>query len=246
MSDINIFGEVHIEARPYNIVLVKNKAKQTQMMIQTAQSRSIENIKLTLHKTIDTQGERTYGCCMLPDGRMAFTFCYDQTVKVFSDNKLKDFGVKLPADAFDLVYISKDNTLAVTSGLSFNQCITIIDLERKEIKKTISLDLFNYGIAQKDNRLIYSDNDKGIRMINLYDESTSDIVRQKMPRYCYIATFRDKIYHTNTETNNVTCYNLQGQLQWRFQNESVLNYPQGIDVDNNGNVYMVGAIHTTL
>ncbi|CAC5415406.1 unnamed protein product [Mytilus coruscus] len=113
-------------------------------------------------------------------------------------------------------------------------------MKRKQIKETISLDSYNYGIALKDNQLIYSGYDKGIRMINLYDESISDIVRDNMPSECYIVTFRDNIYHTNNETNTVTCYNLQGEIQWNFQNKSVLMSPRGIDVDTDGNVYVVG------
>ncbi|CAG2201114.1 unnamed protein product [Mytilus edulis] len=231
MSDIKSFGEVHIEAKPYDIVLIEKKAQQAQMMIQ---SRSIENLKLMLHETINIQGEYIYGCCMLLDGRMAFTCCFEQTVNVFSDKGLQDFEVKLPVHPFDIVYISEDNTLAVTSDTS--RCITIIDVERKQIKKTISLDSSSYGIALKDNRLIYYVGNKGIRMINLNDESTSDIVRDKMLTGCSIATFKDKLYHTNDGKNTVTCYNLQGQLQWKFQNEGVLQKPQGIDVDNDGNV----------
>ncbi|XP_052060333.1 uncharacterized protein LOC127700733 isoform X2 [Mytilus californianus] len=239
-SCINSLGEVQIEAKPYDIVLIKKKAKQAQMMIQTAQLRSIENIKLTLYNTIGTKGERIYGCCMLPDGRMAFTFFNEETVKLFNEKGLKDFEVKLPAEAFDLVYINEDNTLAVTSGPSINQCIVIVDLVKKQIKKTISLDSCNYGIALNDNRLIYSGGDKGIRMINLYDESTSEIVGDIMPNYCYTATFKDKIYHTNIKTNTVTCYNLQGDLQWTFR-KGILKNPKGIDVDNDGNVYVVGS-----
>ncbi|CAC5397247.1 unnamed protein product [Mytilus coruscus] len=61
-----------------------------------------------------------------------------------------------------------------------------------------------------------------------------------MSSHCYVATFRDNIYHTNNETNTVTCYNLQGKIQWTFHNKSVLKSPLGIDVDNDGNVYVVG------
>ncbi|CAG2201116.1 unnamed protein product [Mytilus edulis] len=235
MPDIESLREVHIEAKQYDIVLVEKKAKQAQMMIQ---SRSIYNIKFTIHKTIDNLVKYIYGCCMLSDGRMAFTFYFKQTVNVFSDKGLQDFRVNLRVHPFDIVYIREDNTLAVSSDSS--KCITIIDLERKQIKKIISIDSCIFGIALKDNRLIYSGRDKGIRMINPFDESTSDIVRDKMPNDCYIATFRDKIYHTNIETNTVTCYNIQGRLQWTFQNMSVLKHPKGIDVDNDGNVYVAG------
>ncbi|XP_071128587.1 transcription intermediary factor 1-beta-like [Mytilus edulis] len=100
MSDIKSFGEVHIEAKPYDIVLIEKKAQQAQTMIQT---RSIENLKLTLHETINIQGECISGCCMLLDGRMAFTFYYKKTVKVFSDKGLQDFEVKLRVHPCDIV-----------------------------------------------------------------------------------------------------------------------------------------------
>ncbi|CAC5397268.1 unnamed protein product [Mytilus coruscus] len=240
MSNIISFGEVHIESKPRDIVLIKRKAKQAQMMVPTVQLRSIENMKLEIHKTINTKGEYIYGCCMLSDGRMAFSYNFDKTVKVLSDKGSKDFELNMSCKPVDIVFNSEDNTLAVTSGNSDKKCITIIDLKRKQIKKTISLDSCNYGIALKDNQLIYSTYDRDIRMINLDDESISDVVRDKMSSHSYVATFRDNIYHTNNETNIVTCYNLQGKIQWTFQNKRVLMYPYGIDVDNDGNVYVVG------
>ncbi|XP_052065729.1 uncharacterized protein LOC127705450 isoform X1 [Mytilus californianus] len=240
MSDIKCFGEVRIEAKSCDIVLIRKKAKQAQMMVPTVQSRSIENITLTKQKTINTQGDCITGCCMLSDGRMAFTYYFDCKVIILNMKGITDFEVKMPCNVFDIVYISEDNTLGVTSGGSGKTCITIIDLEKKQIKKTISLDSTNYGITLKDNGLVYSAHNKGIRMINLHDESISDVVRDKMPSNCYIATFRDNIYHTNYQANTVTCYNLQGEIQWTFKNESVLEKPRGIDVDSDGNVYVVG------
>ncbi|XP_071121518.1 putative autophagy-related protein 11 [Mytilus edulis] len=240
MSNIISFGEVHMESKSCDILLIKKKEKQAQMMVPTAQSRSIENIKLTEHKTINTQEKYIYGCCMLPDCKLAFTYYNEQRIKVFNNKGSKDFVMKMPCNPFDVVYNSEDNTLAVTSGWSEKKCITIIDLERKQIKKTISLDSYIYGIALKDNRLIYSAEDKGIRMVKLSDESISDVVREPMPSQCYVATFRDNIYHTNRSSHAVTCYNLQGDTQWKFLNESVLKSPYGIDVDSDGNVYVVG------
>ncbi|XP_076115854.1 uncharacterized protein LOC143083478 [Mytilus galloprovincialis] len=246
MSDIESFGEVNIEAKHCDIVLTKKKAKQAQVMVPqlTVQSRSIRNIKLTIHKIINTK-ENVFSCCILPDDRTVFTFFIESTVKVFNNKGLKGFKVKMPCEPFDIVYISQDNTLAVTSGGSEKNCITIIDLARKKIRKIITLDSHNYGIALKDNRLIYSGYDKGICMINMYDESTRDIhdiVKDAMPSESYIATLRDNIYYTNNVTNVVTCCNLKGEIQWTFQNESVLKSPRGIDVDSDGNVYVVGIL----
>ncbi|CAC5416840.1 unnamed protein product [Mytilus coruscus] len=208
------------------------------MLVPTVQSRSIENIKVTTQKTINTQEVSTYGCCMMSNGRLAFTSYFK--VIIFDMNGLKEFELRMPCVAYDIVNISEDNALAVTSGASAKTCISIIDLERKQIKKTIPLDSENYGITLKDNRLVYSTYDKGIRMINLLDDSKGEIVRVATPSDCYTATFRDKIYHTNRETSTVTCYNLQGEIQWTFLNKSVLKNPRGIDVDSDGNVYVVG------
>lgn len=104
--------------------------------------------------------------------------------------------MKLPCNALDTAYNVDDNTLAVTTVFSYKRCIIIIDMEKKQIKKAITLDSNSYGVALKDSRLIYS-GDRGIRMINPYDDSISDIIRDERSLDCYIATFGNKIYHTN-------------------------------------------------
>ncbi|CAG2218669.1 unnamed protein product [Mytilus edulis] len=216
MSNIKSFGEVQIETKPCDIVLSRKKTTQAQIMVPNVQTRSIENIKLEMHKTeVATEGRYVYGCCLIPDGRMAFTYYNYCKVSVFSDKGSKDFEVKMPCDVYDILYISKDDTLAVTSGGSSQHCIFIINVERKQITKTITLDSYIYGIALRENELIYYN--KGIRMINLSDESSTQIVRDEMPSNCYIATFRNQIYHTNSETHAVTCYDQQGKPQWTFK-----------------------------
>ncbi|XP_071121594.1 uncharacterized protein [Mytilus edulis] len=240
ISDIRSFGEVRIESKPCDIVLIKKKARQAQLMIPIVPTKSIENIKLTVHKSIDTQGNTIFGCCILPDDRLVFTYYSVKQLKVYSNKGSKDFEIKMSCKPFDIVYIREDNTLAVSSNNP--STITIINLETKQMMKSIALGSEIYGIDLKDNQLIYSGKDKGIRMINLNDESISDLVREAMASGCYTATFRDNIYHTNNATYTVTCYNLHGKLLWTFHNESVLKSPHGIDVDNDGNVFVVGYI----
>ncbi|XP_071123686.1 uncharacterized protein [Mytilus edulis] len=158
LTDIKSFGDIHIEAKPCEIVLTWKKTRQSQIIVPVLQTRSIENIKLKLNNTIKNIGNRIFGCCSLTDGRMAFTYYNESAVKVFSDTGFKVFEVKTPCYAFDVVYISQDNALAVTSGCSPKKCITIIDLEKKVIKKTITLDSYNYGITLKDVLLGFSAN----------------------------------------------------------------------------------------
>ncbi|CAG2206908.1 unnamed protein product [Mytilus edulis] len=60
--------------------------------------------------------------------------------------------------------------------------------------------------------------------------------QDEIPSDCYIATYQNKIYHTNSGTNDVICYDQHGKLEWTFQNENLLKDPRGIDVDSDGNV----------
>ncbi|XP_071121527.1 uncharacterized protein MAL8P1.12-like [Mytilus edulis] len=238
ISDIRRFGEVRIESNPCDIVLIKKKVRQAQLMVPIVSTKSIENIKLTIHKSVETQGNHIYGCCILPDDRLVFTYYLAQQLKVFSVKGSKDFEIKMPSDPVDIVYIREDNTLAVSSNSP--DTITIINLETKQMMKSIALDSEIDGISLKGNQLIYSVRGIGIRMIDLTDESISDLVREALTSCCYTATFRDNIYHTNNQKDTVTCYNLHGKLLWTFNNESVLKSPHGIDVDNDGNVFVAG------
>ncbi|CAG2223137.1 unnamed protein product [Mytilus edulis] len=176
---------------------------------------------------------------MMSDGRMAFSD-FKNTVKVFNTKGLEDFQVKMPHYGFDIVHNNVDNTLAVTSDSHRISCITIIDIETTQIKKCIALPSSNYGIALNENRLIYVGHKWGIYEINPLNESITDIVRNETASDSYIATFRDKIYLTNWRKNTVTCYNLQGNILWTFQKNGVLANPHGIDVDEIGNLYVVG------
>lgn len=233
-GDIREFGCVIIEKKPCNLIMRWKKDKQDQMMLLKLQNRSVENINLKLYKTVDTGYSEIRGCCMLPDGRMAFA--YHCCVKVFNTDGSKDFEVKHVSGAFDLAYISQDTTLAVTSG-RFG-IITIIDIQNKQIKKEIPVESCCYGIASKDDKLICSAREKGIIMINPYTNTSRVIVRTKLSKESYVAHFGKNYFHTCKKTNSVICYNLHGTLQWTFKNDSVLKNIGGITVDNAGNVYV--------
>jgi sugar lactone lactonase YvrE len=44
----------------------------------------------------------------------------------------------------------------------------------------------------------------------------------------------------------VTCCNLHGTTQWEFTDKRVITRPYGITVDNDGNVYVVGAFNSNV
>ncbi|XP_063398529.1 uncharacterized protein LOC134683270 [Mytilus trossulus] len=244
-NHIKTFGEVETVTKSCDVVLKQRKDKQAQIMMPHLSSTLVENVNVKLHKTINIKGQFIRGCCMLPDGKMAFSsyINHGSAVRVFNCHGTKDFEVITPTYAFDVAYISHDNTLAVTSGGSHAKCITIIDIQSKQMKKTVPVNCYYYGIAVTDGNFICSAAGKGIQLINPHNNSTSDLVRDdKIPDLSYVTMFDDKIYHTNNQANSVTCYDLQGTVEWTFQNERVLRGLRGVAVDNDGNVYVVGEL----
>ena len=76
-------------------------------------------------------------------------------------------------------------------------------------------------------------------MMKLSDDRITTLVKQSNLQYdSYLTICRDKIYQTNSNTNTVTCYTIKGDKLWEFKDESLLNYPRGVTVDNYDNVYV--------
>lgn len=59
-----------------------------------------------------------------------------------------------------------------------------------------------------------------------------------MSPFSYIAAFDNNIYYTNTSQCSVTCCDMKETDAWTFKDESVLQIPRGITVDNDDNVYV--------
>ena len=103
--------------------------------------------------------------------------------------------------------------------------IGVFDIQKREVLKTFNGDERNYGITVTENTLLYCVKGKGIKQMNLLDESNGDIVKCKMSAKSYIATFKDNIYYTNKNNHTVTCYDLQGITKWEFRDTIVLKLP---------------------
>ncbi|CAG2207518.1 unnamed protein product [Mytilus edulis] len=111
---------------------------------------------------------------------------------------------------------------------------------KQDILIAIKRDEYNEGaVLSNDGTLIYCAARNGLKTIDL-DNETIDSIRSgplSRSRYSYVTRFNNNI---NPDNNTVTCSDFQGKTQWKFKEERVLKGPQGISVDKNGNVYVVG------
>jgi hypothetical protein len=195
----------------------------------------LQPIHLNLKQKIKTKRRRITGCSLLPEGKMVLS-CYNTDgVGLFQIGK-----DQTRSDTYDAVYIKDNNSVAVSSGKDRNRCIAIIDIESQQVMTTISMDTDIYGMAVRGRTIYYCTGSNGLTMLNLSDKSVSYIINSDMSDVDYVATSGDKLYYTNYYTNTVTCCDTHGTTQWEFRDERVLQYPYGITVDNDGNMYVAG------
>ena len=244
-TSIQKFAEVVVESKPCEMVFVRRKDKEAQMMVaELSPPMSVENIQLNLKQQINTKVSNIRGCSLLPGGRMVFSCIRSRSVR-FIDKELFQIGKdKTGSNTYDTVYIKDTNNVAVSSGDGSNKCITIIDIESQEVTTTISMDTNIYGMAVRGTIIYFCSKDKGLKMLNLSDQSVSDIFSSSMSSLDYVATSGDKLYYTSFNTGAVTCCDFHGTTQWEFKDNRVLQYPTGISVDNDGNVYVVVLVLT--
>jgi DNA-binding beta-propeller fold protein YncE len=240
-TNIQTFGEVVVESKPCEMYLVRKKDKQAQMMVaDLSPPISVDNIQLKLKQKINIKGNTITGCSLLSDGRMVFSCFNTNTVSFINKEGVELFQIGTGSDTYNTVFIKDNNSVAVSSGDGDNRCITIIDIESQKVMTTISMDTYIYGMAVRGRTIYCCAGSKGIKMLNLNDKSISNIINSNMLGVHYVATSGDKLYYANFNTDTVTCCELHGTTQWKFNDKRVLREPVGISVDNDGNVYVVG------
>ena len=213
------------------------------MLANLSQPMSVQNIQLNLKQNINTKGIGITGCSLPPGGRMVLSCNSTNIVSFINTEGVELFQIskdKTGPCTYNTVDIKYNNSVAVSSGSGDNKCIVIIDIESQKAMTTISMDTYIYGMAVRGRTIYYCTEGKGLKMLNLSDKSVSDIINSNMSGVCYVATSEDNLYYTNANTHTVTCCDLHGTTQWEFKDTRVLQGPEGISVDNDGNVYAVG------
>ncbi|XP_063416239.1 uncharacterized protein LOC134697882 [Mytilus trossulus] len=229
-------GKIGIDYSPSHVSIMKKKEMQAQTKATKATIKSIANIFLKFEKKISSCEAGVTGCTLLPHGKIAFANEMESSIDVVKADGLLDFKIDLkPFAPFDITYISKTNTIAVTSTGSND--IKIVDVKSKKVLKTYNLDSSCTGITYTEERLMLC-NKTGIHELNQHDGSVKTIVSVKINNYAYVVVRGDKIYYTHLDNHSVTCCDFQGHIQWTFQNRKIITYPLGVTADTDGNVYV--------
>ncbi|XP_071135680.1 E3 ubiquitin-protein ligase TRIM71-like [Mytilus edulis] len=239
LSDVKIFGTVSIKTVPTNYKLINRKSRQAQL-VTTVQSFDI--IRLMQIRKFDSGSKNVTGCTILPDGRMAFTKYGQKRLSIRKADGSPDFEISLKeSNAFDFTLV-KDAIVAVSCGYHERdrKCIQIIDLKSREITKILNTTNRVYGIVCVDESLVFCGYDpNGINDFDVKNEQQSKISSTIDVRsWSYITYFKNKFYVTNADNHTVTSFDNKGNVIWAYKDDVNMKNPQGISVDNSGNVFV--------
>ncbi|CAG2229935.1 unnamed protein product [Mytilus edulis] len=238
-DSLKTFGSIEIDMKSSSIRLIREKDKQAQL--QVTPTKTIDDLRLILQKTITTGGETITGCCMSVIGEFFFTDYHlrKRLNVIASDGKFKFDMLLDPSYGYDITIIN-EKTIAITSGYSREHIgIDIIDIESRKKIKFISLPGRPLGITRDQDSLFVCVQGRGIYRVNTLDYTTSHLISWNLSVLTYISVFAEKIYYTDWLNRTVDCCDRNGSSVWRFKEESVLKNPRGITVDNDGHVFVV-------
>jgi hypothetical protein len=233
VSAITTFGSVAIETGSQRAVLKTEKSKHAQIIsvVEPPSVHSINDIKLTLYSNINIPKEISNisrGCVICPNGKMLFTDNNNQNLVILNNDGTLDKEITCsPYPPRDVTLID-DSTVAVsTSG-----DIRIINIDTRCTKRVIKSTNRCYGIAYHKGTLLLCERSRGLIKIELSDGRITTLVEDvKLPTELFVITFGDKIFQTNYVNNSGTCYTINGEKLWEFNDESVLGHPLGVAVD---------------
>jgi hypothetical protein len=143
-TSIQKFGEIVVESRPCEMIIVRRKDKQAQMMVaDISPPVSVDNIQLKLKQKINIKGIMFRGCSLLPEGRMVLSCFYSDAINFINKEGVISSlisKVKIGSNTWDTVYIKDNNSVAVSSGFGSKRCIAIIDIVSNTVMTTIYMD----------------------------------------------------------------------------------------------------------
>jgi hypothetical protein len=242
---MNSIGDVGVEDIKSDVAYVKEKEKQSQIA-GPLMTRTNDRINLKLLKEIDVKVENPssiiLGCTILDNGKVLFceynsTEYIDRvTMNDNNGNFIRTVQGLSPHDVsfYDITSIDT-NTIAVST----DKCISIVNIDPESILHKIENTNECYGITHCDGKLYYCRRKEGIRQFDMNTNTNELLVSTDIGKYSHISRDGNKLlYISDTET--VSCYDMNGKHMWSFNDTSLLHQPRGIVVDSDGFVFVAG------
>ncbi|VDI32434.1 Hypothetical predicted protein [Mytilus galloprovincialis] len=256
------FGKISTKYLQSKIVYQRTKQKQAQIILEN----SIEK-DLMLKNTFRVRRENYNWCggtLVLPNNKVLLlevpVYLYNRKIGekwteldddsceaylvVLNQDGSLDRKVRVSSWSYSIAAINS-KTVAVTS--SRHPKIVIVNLQNKSVQKTINTKYPCYGIEYFNESLVYSCGENGIEMRNLISGKVTKLKIGNKTMYEHIAIHNEKIYISECWGHNgITCYDMAGNLIWRWEDNEVVGGISDLTVDKNSYVYGIGTNSTHL
>lgn len=112
----------------------------------------------------------------------------------------------------------------------------VINKDTEKVDKCFKLSSYPDGVVYFETVLIWSLYGVGIQRVDLEKGDVITVVEEKhMPVWTYLTTDGKHFYHARKKSV-VTCYKMNGEKIWKFNDDSKIKSPYGITIDNDSNI----------
>jgi len=242
IDEIIKIGDVGVDDVKSDVVYVNEKEKQAQIVGPITTDDIILNVLKEIKMRTGNLSNKLSGCSILDNGEILFSELnlHDHTDRVTLNDSNGNYIRTIRAlnrksgSVYDITNIDA-NTIAV----SRDKVIGIVNIVSQNTVHKIQKQHTCYGITHCDGKLYYCHEQEGIRWFDLKTTSNGLLVPTYIGQFSYISCDGNKlVYTSNTET--VTCCDMNGKQIWSFADTSLLRSPRGVVVDNQGFVFVSG------
>jgi outer membrane protein assembly factor BamB len=238
-------GDVGVDDIKSDVAYVKEKEKQAQI-VGPLTRRTNDRINLKLLKEIDVKvGNRSNiitGCTILDNGKVLFSeynsneYIDRVTLNDSNGNFIRTVQeLESTEESFYDITSIDTNTIALSMG----SYISIVNIDTQNMLHKIENKHHCYGIAHCDGKLYYYHEKEGIRQFDMKTKANQLLVSTFIDAFSHICCDGNKLLYIS-DTEAVSCCDMNGKQMWSFNDTSLLHVPRGIVVDSDGFVFVTG------
>lgn len=231
IDEIKSLGENKVFRKKKTTPIDKEDQASAQMTIETF----FPNHLTLRQELILTKGEYN-GCYILPKGIMVFPNYKNKKVYILNSNSFKKSSVKFEDTVYDVALIN-ENRVAVSH--SYKSKISIIEIKKSRVIKTLNTNDCPWGITHRDDFLFFCVFSKGIMKINVKTESIDKVYDDKSVTVdSHVDIYGNRLCYTCPQNKKLTVLDSNNQLIFTIEDERILSNPWDISLDHHQNIFV--------
>ncbi|CAG2223035.1 unnamed protein product [Mytilus edulis] len=240
-TNVQDYGQIKISENRAKIDFGDLKINQTQIETIVQIPRNICNIQLQLIKKIrismrpKSAEMNITGCVMLSNGHLLMVNCASKSLIEYTNTGEHIREIPVSGTPFGIAIINPRCIVVSYANTNFLEIMNNITFK---VEKKIRFNRSARGLSHENGILYVVSGYASIQVLDLSGRQL-ETLKIASSSVMNLTTNRDNIFYTDYNSNKVHCCLLSGEELWQFKSDSI-NNPDGIAVDNNHNVFVLG------